>query len=271
MIYKQNLHVHGVMCDGKNEYEDTVLKAIEKGFTSIGFSGHSDMPYSPGRSIKVDQIKTYQDTIYALKEKYKGTIDIFCGIEFDMYSPDPLVGYDYVLGAVHYLDIDGQYVGFDRVAATVKNVIDTYFGGDGMKYAKKYYETVAKLPEYGKIDIVAHYDLICKHREREKFFDIHSPEYRKYALDALEHLAKTIGVFEINTGAIARNNRTTPYPDEFLLKALKDLGAKIVISSDCHDNNLLDCYFDESIELMKSVGFNEVYYLTSNGFVGEKI
>ena len=120
MIYKQNLHVHGVMCDGKNEYEDTVLKAIEKGFTSIGFSGHSDMPYSPGRSIKVDQIKTYQDTIYALKEKYKGTIDIFCGIEFDMYSPDPLVGYDYVLGAVHYLDIDGQYVGFDRVAATVK-------------------------------------------------------------------------------------------------------------------------------------------------------
>jgi len=271
MLYKQNLHTHGTMCDGKNEYEDTVKKAIEKGFDSIGFSGHSDMPYSPGRSIKVDRIKTYQDTIFALKEKYKGVIDVLCGIEFDMYSPDPLVGYEYVLGAVHYLKIDDKYVGFDRAAATVKNVIDTYFDGDGMKYAQKYYETVAQLPDFGKIDIVAHFDLVCKHRENENFFDTESKIYRNCALEALEHLAKTVGVFEVNTGAIARGYRTTPYPDTFILKALKEFGAKMIISSDCHDNEQLDCYFDESVELLRSVGFKEVYTLQNNGFVGEKI
>jgi len=43
-VYPQNLHTHGTLCDGKYEYEDTVKKAIERGFESIGFSGHSFIP-----------------------------------------------------------------------------------------------------------------------------------------------------------------------------------------------------------------------------------
>ena len=269
--YTKNLHTHGTMCDGKNDYEDTVKVAIEKGFTSIGFSSHSDMPYSPGKNLKVHMIPTYQALIGSLKEKYKGIIDIYCGIEFDIFSPDPLVGYDYVLGAVHYLETDSGYVGFDRIADTVKKVIDEHFEGDGMKYAKKYYETVARLPEYGKIDVVAHFDLICKHREKENFFDTESKKYRSWALEAMEHLNKTVGVFEVNTGAVARGYRTTPYPDTFLLKAMKEQGAKMTVSSDCHDNTMLDYLFDESLELLRSVGFSEVYTLGDNGFVGHKI
>lgn len=30
--YNQNLHTHGILCDGKDEYEDTVKRAIELGF-----------------------------------------------------------------------------------------------------------------------------------------------------------------------------------------------------------------------------------------------
>jgi histidinol-phosphatase (PHP family) len=162
-------------------------------------------------------------------------------------------------------------VGFDRIADTVKKVIDEHFDGDGMKYAKKYYETVARLPEYGKIDVVAHFDLICKHREKENFFDTESKKYRSWALEAMEHLNKTVGVFEVNTGAVARGYRTTPYPDTFLLKAMKEQGAKMTVSSDCHDNTMLDYLFDESLELLRSVGFSEVYTLGDNGFVGHKI
>ncbi len=35
-----NYHTHTTYCDGKNTPEEIVLCAIEKGFTSIGFSGH---------------------------------------------------------------------------------------------------------------------------------------------------------------------------------------------------------------------------------------
>ena len=45
--YTQNLHTHGVLCDGKDDYESTIRRAMELGFSSIGFSGHSYMSYSP--------------------------------------------------------------------------------------------------------------------------------------------------------------------------------------------------------------------------------
>lgn len=259
------------MCDGKNDYEDTVLKAIEKGFKSIGFSSHSHVVSNPRSKVKIEDIPKYQNIIYSLKEKYKDIIEVLCGIEFDFYSNDPLVGYEYVIGSVHYLEVDGKCFGFDGNDECAKKIIDTYFNSDGLAYVRKYYETVARLSEVQKVDIVAHFDIITKHKEKRELFDIQCRQYKSYALEALEHLAKTIGVFELNTGAIARNYRTTPYPDLFLLKALKEYGAKMVISSDCHDNNLLECQFEESTELLRSVGFKEIYTLQSGSFVGEKI
>ncbi len=270
-MYKQNLHTHGVLCDGKDEYEATVRRAMELGFDTIGFSGHSYMSYSPSHSMSVEGTEEYKRTVRALAKKYEGQIDVLCGIEFDMYSEDPLVGYDYVLGAVHYLKIGEEYVGFDRSADEVKRVIDTYFGGDGMKYAKMFYETVCELPNYAKCDVIAHFDLITKHAETHNFFDTESKEYRNYALEALHTLAQHCKVFELNTGAISRGYRTTPYPQPFLLRELREMGCGIVLGSDCHDNRYLNCNFDEALELARACGFTEVLNLTKNGFVPQKI
>lgn len=270
-MYKQNLHTHGVLCDGKDEYEATVLRAIELGFDTIGFSGHSYMSYSPSYSMSVEGTEEYKRVVRALAEKYKGQIDVLCGVEFDMFSEDPLEGYDYVLGAAHYLKIGEEYVGFDRSADEVGRVIDTYFGGDGMKYAKMFYETVCELPKYAKSDVIAHFDLITKHAETHNFFDTESKEYRNYALEALHTLAEHCKVFEVNTGAISRGYRTTPYPQPFLLRELKEMGCGIVLGSDCHDNRYLNCNFDEALELARSCGFTEVLNLTKNGFVPQKI
>ena len=36
----QNLHTHSTYCDGADTPEEMIETALEKGFTSIGFSGH---------------------------------------------------------------------------------------------------------------------------------------------------------------------------------------------------------------------------------------
>ena len=41
IIFPSNLHAHTFYCDGKNNAEDYILTTIEKGFTSVGLSGHS--------------------------------------------------------------------------------------------------------------------------------------------------------------------------------------------------------------------------------------
>lgn len=45
MKYISNLHTHTTYCDGKNSIEENILYAIEKNFISLGFSGHSYLPF----------------------------------------------------------------------------------------------------------------------------------------------------------------------------------------------------------------------------------
>lgn len=271
-IYPQNLHTHGTFCDGRYEYEDTVKRAIELGFDSIGFSGHSYTSFDLEPCMTIDGTAQYKKRIAELKEKYAGVIDIFCGVEFDVFSEDDPTDYDYVIGDAHYIKKDGEYLVTDYSDPnTLAEIIDKYYGGDGLKCAKDYYETMMLVTKLAKCDIVGHFDLITKHCEKHTLINTDSKIYKDCALDAITAIAEKIKVFEINVGAIARGYRHTPYPAPFLLKRLHELGCGVVISSDCHDISYLDTNFDVGINLAKSCGFNEVLVLTKDGFKGIKI
>ncbi len=269
--YKQNLHTHTTFCDGADTPEQMLITAIEKGFTSIGFSGHSTLPYSDQSKVTLESTALYKKEIARLKKEYEDRIEIFCGLEFDMYSDDDLSDLDYVIGSVHYLDCGDGVFAMDRNLDFVKKLIDEKFGGSGIEYAKRFYSELSRLPEFGRFDIVAHFDLLSKHSEMAALFDEDSKEYRDAAIGAAEALSGKIPFFEVNTGAISRGYRTTPYPAPFILKELGRLGFGAVISSDCHNRNYLDCYFEESKELLRSCGFTELYYLGKDGFFPTKL
>jgi len=80
-----------------------------------------------------------------LKEKYASRLPIFLDLEVEMYSGVDLTGYDYLIGSIHYLKKGDEYIGFDRSADEVKRVIDTYFGGSGLEFAKEYYKEVPSM------------------------------------------------------------------------------------------------------------------------------
>ena len=269
MDYLQNLHTHTVFCDGKDTPEQLVERALSLGHTAIGFSGHSYMFYS--NYISLEKTLGYRKEVEAVKQKYADRIEVYCGLEFDLFSEVDLTGYDYIIGSEHYLYRDGKYIAFDRSAAEVKQVIDEYFGGDGLSYAKAYYETLSLLPKKAKCDIIGHFDIVAKHAEKANFFDENDKKYQSYALDAMHALRKDIPILEINTGAIARGYRTTPYPAPFLLKEWKAIGGEIIISSDCHDKAFLNYRFNEAVEYAKSCGFNEAAILSAGKFRSVKL
>lgn len=269
--YLQNLHTHSIYCDGRDTPEEMISAALEKGFDSIGFSGHSYMFFSPNHSMSLDGTEKYKKEINELKNKYSEQLDIFLGLEFEMHSRVELSGYDYLIGSIHYFRFGDKFVGFDRSADEVQRVIDVYFGGDGLAFAKKYYEDLCRLPEYGSFDILGHFDLITKNIEKMPLFDPDSPEYKRAAFEAIDALSGKIPFFEVNTGAIARGYRSSPYPALDLIKEFKARGFGAVISSDCHDGRYLDCAFEEARELLLAGGFNERYVLTSKGFIAVEI
>jgi len=267
MSIKQNLHTHTIYCDGINMPEEVVEAAIDKGFDSIGFSGHSYMSYASW--VPQDRTVEYKEHINRLKQQYADRIKIYLGLEVDMYSgPETdLTGFDYLIGGVHELKHGDVFLATDGSASAIQKVVEQHFGGDGLAFAKAYYEALAELPKYGNFDIVAHFDLITKYLDTIHIFDEASAKYRGYAIEAARALTGKIPFFEVNTGAIARGYRTAPYPAPFIIRELRELGFGAVITSDCHDCTKLDESFDKAAELLRVCGFKERFVLTDNGFV----
>ena len=262
----QNLHTHTTYCDGKDTPEQMIKAAIDKGFKSIGFSGHSCVTFDEVSSMSPQGMEQYKKEIRELAERYKDKIEVFCGIEYDFYSDFDISDFDYSIGSVHALKIGNEFFGVDHSMDSSIKLIKEHFGGDGLAFARAYYETLAKLPERGSFDIIGHFDLVTKYRDRVAFFDEESKKYTDMALEAVSALAGKIPFFEVNTGAIGRGYRTTPYPDAFLVKELKRQGFGAVITSDCHNSEWLGVGYDKAVELLSSCGYKEIYILTKDGF-----
>ena len=125
---------------------------------------------------------------------------------------------------------------------------------------------MTELAGFDEIAIVGHFDLPTKYNERSPLYDTASSVYRDAAFAAMEELNAAGKIFEINSGAISRGWRTTPYPAPELLRHLHAIGGRICISSDAHAADAITCAFGQSEALALSCGFTELWELTVDGF-----
>lgn len=266
-MIKSNLHTHTKYSDGRNTMEEMIRSALDKGFVSLGFSDHGFTWFDQSYCISKEGELAYRKEIAELKKKYAGTIDIFAGIEMDCDAEPPDYDYDYTIGSVHYIKAGGEYHAVDMGADRQRKIVDDYFGGSFTDMAKAYFERATELIIAKKPDIVGHLDLITKY----SFFNMEDPVYRDAALAAVREIMKHCIRFEMNTGAIARGLRTTPYPADFILEEICRLGGQITIESDCHDADKLDIWYREGEALLRKIGFRSVSRLTKNGFVEDAL
>ncbi len=242
MLY--NYHTHTTYCDGKNSAEEMVQKAIELGLSEIGFSGHSYTEFDLEPCMTREGTELYKKEINALKEKYKDKIKILLGIEYDYHSDEPTEDYDYILGSVHYLYKNGEYLCIDYSRDKQIEAVNKYYGGDFYSYIEDYYKTVADLYNKLKCDIIGHFDLITKYNADGSLFDINHPRYIAAWQAAADAIIKTPAVVEINTGGIARGYVKSPYPSEDIINYFKKNGKKLIYSSDCHNKDFLLCGYE---------------------------
>lgn len=268
-MYVQNLHTHTVFGDGKNTAEEMVLGAIRAGCASLGFSEHSPMPPAAdpdGWSMASRDVDAYRAEILALREKYRGRLEIFLGLEQDLDSPSPEGDWDYLIGSVHSVWREGLALSVDESPEAFDRSVRERFGGDSLAFAGAYYRREAEAAEKTGCRIVGHFDLVAKFNEGGRFFDEAAPRYRRAALEALEAVMERDVIFEINTGAISRGYRTLPYPAPFLLKAIREKGGRVCITSDSHSEQTITCAFEQAAALAAECGFQETWILTVDGF-----
>ncbi len=240
-----DFHTHTNYCDGRNTPEEMVQAAIDRGLSAIGFSGHAYTSFDAEWCMSLEGMQLYREEIGRLKDAYKDRIRILCGAEWDYYSDGPKEGLEYLIGSVHYVEKNGIRRTVDESPEAFAEVVRSMFDGDYYAAAENYYEKVGEILDRTKADIVGHFDLITKFNEGGRLFDEKHPRYRKAWQQAADRLLPFKKPFEINTGAISRGYRTSPYPSQEIMDYIGSRGGCFILSSDSHRTDTLLCGFEQ--------------------------
>lgn len=227
-------HTHTVYSDGENTPEEMILEAIRRGLPEIGISDHSYTAFDERYCIQKDRRSAYMRELAALKEKYAGKILLRRGLEQDYWSEEPVEEPEYLIGSVHYVRCGNDYLPVDDSAEKLLCEVRDYFGGDIYAFCEAYYELVGGVAEKTHCQIVGHFDLVTKYMEKENILDPEHPRYKAAWQKAADRLLPSGCLFEINTGAMRRGYRTSPYPRPDILSYLKERGARFILSGDSH-------------------------------------
>ncbi|MHA7110754.1 histidinol-phosphatase HisJ family protein [Sunxiuqinia elliptica] len=247
MLGLVDYHMHSILSDGKQTYEEMIKKAIEIGLEEVGFSDHVCLKTVEWAVSPID-IPVMTEQILELREKFQDQITVRYGIEMDYFpgkekeiqeiiSQLPL---DYVIGSVHFI---GDW-NFD----TDKSLYGKW-SNDELYHM--YYELIQQAAKSGLFDTIGHLDIIKKFRVY--------PENDQSQLieDTLKVIKQNGLVVELNTGGLDRPcAELTPSPE--IVEQCYFHHIPMTISSDAHSTAQLARHYETALNLMKKIGFEEI-------------
>ncbi len=250
-MQKQNFHTHTRFSDGHDTPREMIDAALALGFHSLGFSEHSPSPLASHYAMSVEGAKRSYTELRALAAAYRGSMNVWVGVELDSETPMEFEDWDFVISSVHEMVRHAEWGSVDGGEEHQRELVERLFHGSWTDFGKAYYERLTEHVMRNKTDIVGHLDLVTKYG----IFPEDDPVCRDAAVEAVREIVKHCSLFELNTGAIARGLRSVPYPSAFLLDEIKKAGGSIIVNSDCHYKEKLTCWFDEAEKFLKNRGF----------------
>lgn len=261
-----SLHTHTIGFDGQNSEAEMVAKALDLGWTHIGFSNHfivhpkiKDAPmYAHAQSRGYHHIysSSFDEAIAKFEPHYKNInelqkdvpIKILKGMEVDYFAaPEWQQGFskalahlkpDYLVGSAHFV--------FHK---------DTLYNSHDLKSAQpqeqnlllhRYWQNERAAAQSGIFDILAHLDLMKKVGLGKEEIWI---EEEKKTIAAIK---KSGAVVELNTSAFAFG--AEPYPSSRIMQMLAQQRIPAIISDDAHAAGQLGRHFDEALDISRKYG-----------------
>ncbi len=247
-----DFHLHSdFSSDSDAPMESMIKESIRLGLSAICFTEHLDMDYPPAyEGFEVD-IPAYLAKITALKEQYRGKIDVRIGLELGM-QPHlaktykellPGLPLDFLVASQHLIGRFDPY--YPQIWETAPE--DTL-------YRAYFEELLSNLMTMEEYDTVAHLDYIVRYGpNRNRFY---SYEAYSAVLDPiLEYVIEQEKCLEVNTAGL-KYGLGHPNPAEDVLKRYRELGGtKITLGSDAHRPEHIAYDFPVIENLLKKLGF----------------
>jgi histidinol-phosphatase (PHP family) len=269
-----NLHTHTNYCDGKGNAEEYVISAIEKGSSSIGFSGHAPVPFKSGWNMTNENFEKYLQDIDNLKYKYQNKISVYKGIEADYLKntvePDIFFdkNLDFIIGSIHYLKVPEQVLPWDFIISPIvfSKGLEKFYNNDIKKLISDYFEATAEMSFNKSVDIIGHFNQINKFNFGNIYFNENDKFYLAKAEECLKVISENNKIIEINTRGKFRKLSDTFYPSEEILKICKKLNIEITLSADAHSPKETDSYLTEAAKYAISAGYTDFLSLKEGKF-----
>ena len=224
---KVNLHTHTYRCGhASGEDREYIENAIKNGIEALGFSDHAPFAFPPDgyespHRVPMALARDYIESLSALREEYKGRIEIKIGFEMEYYPKyfDEMlktvkaVGAEYVIMGEHYLRNE---------LPEKRNAMSSRYVNEE-KDVRDYTDAVCEGIATGVYTYVAHPDMIL--------YDINDPFYASEMRRICEASKKYGTPLEINLQG-ARLNRQ--YPNDVFWRIAGEVGCGVVIGTDAH-------------------------------------
>ncbi len=250
-------HVHTFRCGhAGGASRDFVLRAIDLGLSEIGFTDHIPLYFLPADrrdpklAMREDQFDDYVREVDALREEFRGRIEVRLGLEADYAEGHEeelrqwlgRAPWDLVLGSVHRVgngwidDPDSSPARFEA-----EGIVTLY---------SEYYRLLTKAARTGLFDVLTHFDLPKKFGHRP------DPPVREAERLAI-HAAAEAGVAVEISSAGLRKPVAEAYPEARLLEEIVAAGIPVTFSSDAHAPAEVGWGYAQTLALARAAGVTE--------------
>ena len=257
MNEKTNYHTHTPRCHhASGTEEDYCRKAVENGYTVLGFTDHCAWPYKNGfvstYHMTTADIADYAEKVRAARETFAGRLEVHLGWECEYY-PDYMswlaetkerFGMEYLILGNHFdtTDDGGQYFGGLREPEQLR----------------RYVLMCTRGLETGLYACFAHPDLFLR---LYPTFDEHAREASKELCLA----AKALNIpMEYNLLGLINCVNDKPkglgYPAREFWDVAAEVGVTCIIGTDAHSPDRLDDHIrhEEAEKFLDGLGLNRI-------------
>lgn len=245
--------------DSTARIETQILSGLEHGLKYMCFTDHYDpeFPYenvpdvAPG-TFELDY-PAYRAEFLRMKEKYEGKIELRFGIELGLQAR--LSGYlsqyvserpelDFIIGSNHLCGGTDPYYPDFLENRTEEEALNLYLE-----------ESLANIQSFSDIDSCGHLDYVTRYLPHRDLLYTYSAFADRIDPILCELISHGIAL-EVNTAPLLKGIRYfNPLPD--ILTRYREMGGELItIGSDAHVPGKIAGRFDETADILRSLGFD---------------
>ena len=250
-------HTHSkYSADGREEPETLCLTAINKGLSAIAITDHFECDHDEFESDMFFNVEKRKEEILAIKEKYRGRLDVIYGVELGQPHSRPDIAkdvlkageFDFVIGSLHNLRKlpDFHYFDYTKVKGDFLHVL-----------IKRTIEELMEIASFDGIDTLAHITYIHRY-VKASGNDVDLSRYYSDFDKLYKILIKNNTGLEINTSTLWKGYGFS-MPNEELIKLYYECGGRLItVGSEAHFSENVGGCIEDAYATLKSIGFKTV-------------